>query len=187
MSIIHVTNDLDEARHIADKICIVHHGKRLQLDTPLNVMTKPIGAEVAYQTGHANIFEGKILKHDKTQQKTPIQWCSYKLEAGYQPDFTVGSNIDWMIPAETLILQRRDRHSKGEKENPLQGKIDEFILLGQPSSLRIRVNNSDQLMHMSVPAHVARRNNLAVNESISISLLTEEVHLMEKEISKETS
>jgi len=116
MPIIHVTHNLNEARRIADRICIIHHGKTLQIDTPHNIMASPVNAEVAYQTGHSNIFAGTVSRHDEIRKITFLKWGDYELEAAWQPDFTPGTEVDWLIPAENLILHRRDRPSRGERE-----------------------------------------------------------------------
>src|SRR5574340_185840 len=45
--IVLVTHDLDEARRLADRICILHHGATLQCGTPHDVLSKPRNAGVA--------------------------------------------------------------------------------------------------------------------------------------------
>jgi molybdate transport system ATP-binding protein len=178
--VIHVTHDLNEAKRVADRICIIHHGKSLQLDTPEIIMTKPVSAEVAYQTGHYNIFSGKVMHHDAAKKITFIQWRNYALESAYRPDIPGGTVVDWMIPAENLILHRRDRPSKGERENPVAGTIEEFYPLGESSSVTISVQESEELLHMTVPTHVARRNGLDRGGPVTVSLLAEGIHLMLK-------
>lgn len=180
MPIIHVTHNLNEARRIADRICIIHHGKCLQIDTPANIMAKPKNTEVAYQTGHFNIFTGMVLKHDEAEAKTFIDWDGYTLETSYQQGFQIDEEIDWLIPAENLILHRPDRPSKGEKENPVTGSIDELIELGESSSVTIKVNNSQQVLTMAVPTHVLKRNGLTKGGNVTVSLLAQGIHLMEK-------
>lgn len=179
MPIIHVTHNLNEARRIADRICIIHRGKTLQIDSPHNIMAKPENAEVAYQTGHSNIFSGIVSRHDEARKITYLKWSDYELETGWQPEFATGTEVDWLIPAENLILHRRDRPSRGERENPVSGIISEFIPLGETSSVTIDFSN-EQYMSMAVPTHVARRNGLARGETVTVSLLSEGIHLMVK-------
>lgn len=176
--IIHVTHDLNEARRIANKICVIHHGKSLQLDTPTNIMSKPLTREIASLIGHYNIFSAEIQRHDIEQNITYIKWLQYSLQAPFHPELSIGETVDWVIPAENLILHRRDRPSKGEKENPVTGLIDEYIPLGESISISVRVNNSEQYLSLSIPTHVARRNKLNMGEQVSLSLLTEGIHLM---------
>jgi molybdate transport system ATP-binding protein len=178
--IIHVTHDLNEARRIASRICIIHNGKSLQTDIPEKIMTKPVNAEVAYQTGHMNIFTGKVLEHDYTQQVSYLQWGDYKLETAFHPELVEGSEIDWLIPAENLILHRRERPSKGEKENPVSGVIKELYPLGENASVTIAVKGNDSQLHLAIPMHAAKRNNLDEGENITVSLLSEGIHPMYK-------
>ena len=178
--VIHVTHDLNEAKRVADRICIIHHGKSLQIDTPEIIMTRPVSADVAYQTGNYNIFNGQVMSHDRENRVTFIQWKEYTLITGYRPDIPRGTDIDWMIPAENLILHRRDRPSRGERENPVTGTIEEFYPLGENSSVTIAVLDCEELLHMTVPTHVARRNGLDRGGVVTVSLLAQGIHLMHK-------
>ena len=175
--VIHVTHNLNEARRIADRICIISRGKTLQVDTPHNIMTRPDSTEVAYQTGHTNIFSGKIIRHEAERQVTVFEWEGRELEALYRPELAAGAQVDWLIPAEDLILHRKDRPSRGEKENPLMGSITEFLRLGESSSVTVAISDGISLS-MAVPTHVARRNKLGVGETVTFSLLAEGIHLM---------
>ena len=179
LPIIHVTHNLNEARRIADRICIIHHGKTLQIDTPHNIMTRPCNAEVAYQTGHSNIFTGTVSRHDAAQGKTFLRWGGHEFECSHQPDYAPGMEVDWLIPAENLILHRRDRPSKGERENPVTGRISEIIPLGESTTVALEFDQR-HTMYMGVPTHVARRNGLAQGETVTVSLLSEGIHLMGK-------
>jgi molybdate transport system ATP-binding protein len=179
MPIIHVTHDLNEARRIADRICIIHRGRTLQIGTPHAIMTRPGSAIIARQIGHLNIYTGKVLGHDASQNKTYMQWGKHRFEARHQPQFPPGTEVDWLIPAEHLILHRRDRPSRGERENPISGSISEFIPLGESASVTIACGDGHS-MSMAIPAHVARRNGIMQGAGITVSLLGEGIHLMEK-------
>jgi molybdate transport system ATP-binding protein len=178
--IIHVTHDLNEARRIADRICIIHHGDTLQIDTPQKIMSQPRDKNVAHLVGHYNVFKATIERHDTEAKTTYIKWFEYILETSHRPDITVGEEINWVIPSENLILHRRDRPSKGEKENPVSGDIEDFTPLGENLSVTIKVKGSEELLTMSVPSHVAQRNGLEKGGAISVSLLSEGIHLMKK-------
>ena len=58
MPIVLVTHDLDEAAMLADRMCILHRGRTLQIGTPHEVMTKPADALVARLVDLRNVFEG---------------------------------------------------------------------------------------------------------------------------------
>jgi len=182
MPVILVTHDLDEARKLADKLCIIHHGQSLQTDPPGTLMSRPDSATVARLVGLENIFKGVIKSHDPDTRTTRLKWDDCLLETPYRPEFKPGTLVDWVIPSENLILHRRDRPSRGERENPVSGHIVEFIPLGEMASILIRVNeNEHRHLSLMVPTHVARRNSLEQGGAITVSLLAEAIHLMKKE------
>lgn len=180
MPIILVTHDLEEARMLADKICVIHHGQTLQTDTPETVMTKPISAVVARLVGLDNVFEAVVERHDAEKHKTYITWHDNILEANYQPQFKQGATVNWVIPSANIILHRKDRPSKGERENPIKGRVKELIPLGETSSAMIKIDNNQLLLSMSIPTHVARRNKIDNGCEVAVSILGEGIHLMEK-------
>ena len=177
MPIIHVTHDLNEARRIADRLCIIHHGKTLQSDAPEQVMNCPDNAAIASLIGHYNIFSARIVEHDHAAAVTRIEWSGRTLNARYRPEFEPAEQADWVIPADSIILHRRDRPSRGERENPVSGHIEELIPLGENTSISIATGRQ-QTLHLSLPTHVARRNKLEPGAATSVSLLAEKIHLM---------
>ena len=177
---IHVTHDLNEARRIADRLCIIHHGATLQSDTPEQVMNHPDNADVASLLGHYNIFRGEVIEHEHDANTTRIKWHGHTLTTRYRPELELHAEIDWVIPADSIILHRRDRPSQGERENPVKGHISEFIPLGETTALTIAIG-PDQSLYLSVPTHVARRNRLAQGGDITVSLLADNIHLMKKQ------
>ena len=120
----------------------------------------------------------RVDEHDQAANLTYINWCDYRLETRYQPDYRVNDEISWVIPAENLILHRRDRPSKGERENPVSGEIEEYIPMGETTLVTIRIRQAEDVLTMSVPSHVAQRNDLQRGGELSVSLLAEGIHLM---------
>lgn len=179
LPIIHVTHDLNEARRIADRLCVIHHGTTLQSDTPDQVMNYPDNADIASLIGHYNIFRALVTGHEHETQSTRIEWQGHTLTTRYRPEFEAGMEIDWVIPAASVLLHRRDRPSKGERENPVKGRIDEFIPLGETTSITI-ATGQDASLYLSVPTHVARRNRLEQGGDITVSLLADSIHLMKR-------
>ena len=180
--IIHVTHNLNEARRIADKLCIIFKGKSLQIDTPVKVISQPVNAEVAYLIGHDNVFTGRIHQHDNQKNKTYIQWFDYILETPYRPELNPGEQVDWIIPTDQLYFYRRDKHLKAERENAINGKIVECLQLGEGTSVIIEVGETGQNIHMNVSTHVVRREQLSLGTKIRVSLLAEGIYLMPAQI-----
>ena len=179
LPVIHVTHDLNEARRIAGRLCVIHRGKTLQSDTPDRVMNRPDNAEVASLIGHYNIFRARVVEHDHEAGITRLEWNGHTLEAPHRPEFEVNEETDWVIPADSIILHRVDRPSRGERENPVKGQIEELVPLGENASIAMATGR-DQSLYLTVPTHVARRNKLSQGGDITVSLLSESIHLMKR-------
>lgn len=178
--IVLVTHDLDEARMLADRMCILHDGMILQTGTPAELFSKPANIEIARLVDLGNLFPGKIISHKPDRKITYLQWGEYKLECKLQSEFAIGTDIDWVIPPDSVILHRRDRPSRGERENPVNGIIDQVIKLGINSSISIRINDQNDILGFNLPTHVVRRNNITEGENITVSLLADAIHIMPK-------
>jgi molybdate transport system ATP-binding protein len=175
MPIVLVTHDLDEAMALADRVVILHHGRSLQAGPPLEVMTRPASVDVARLVDLRNVFEGEI-----TGTAPPrLQWLGFDLEIGPQTRVPAGTRVCWAIPPAGIVLHRRDRPSQGERENPIAGKIVEFVPLGDSASVTMAVGErGNQTLAFAIPTHVAGRNGLALGAAIRVSLRADAIHLM---------
>ncbi len=174
-----VTHDLDQAAALADRICVLYRGQTLQQGPPFEVMSRPVSALVARLMDLGNIFQGMILEHRPASQLTRLSWLDYVLETRYRAEFPAKSRVSWVIPASHIILHRRDRPSKGERENAVQGKIGELVYLGDTTLVTMWVNAcEDTRLHFTLSTHVAHRNGLEAGVRLTVSLLSEGIHLM---------
>ncbi len=179
MPMILVTHDLEESTLLADRIALLHHGELLQTGTPEFVAAHPKTATIARLMDQQNLFTAQVLAHDQQRQKTRIRWQGTVLEALYQPHFVINSRVCWLIQSANVLLHRRDRHSNGEQENPLQALIIEYQESSGLAHLLVQIDKKLNInINMCVPLHVAKRNTLGLNEKIGISLLSEGIHLM---------
>jgi molybdate transport system ATP-binding protein len=179
MPVILVTHDLDEALMLADQLCVLHQGRTLQSGEPYAVMTRPDTVEVAQLVGLRNVFRAGVVGHDEARALTIIEWWGHRLEARLQTAFKPGTQVTWVIPQGHIMLHRRDRPSRGERENPVSGPVIECLPLGENVALTVAVNGPDRPpLFLTVPAHVARRNGIAMGVEIGLSLLADGIHLM---------
>jgi len=179
MPVILVTHDLDEALMLADRLCVLHQGRTLQSGEPYAVMTRPESVEVAQLVGLRNVFRAGVLGHDEGRGMTTIEWRGHRLEARLQTAFAPGTQVTWVIPQGHIVLHRRDRPSRGERENPVSGPVIECLPLGENVALTVAVNGPDRPpLFLNIPAHVARRNDIAAGVEIGLSLLADGIHLM---------
>ncbi len=179
MPIVLVTHDLDEACILADRMCVLHHGRSLQAGPPAKVMSRPDSDLVARLVGLTNLFAGEVIDHKSAPQITLLRWANHTLECRHRPDIRPGQTVSWIIPPQQVILHRRGRPSRGERENPVDGVIRDLVVLGGDVSITMSVNdNPDLPLSLTLSSHVAHRNHLAVGEHITVSLLAHGVHLM---------
>ncbi len=179
MPMILVTHDLEESSLLADRIALLHKGEILQTGTPEFVSAHPKTATVARLMDQQNLFTAQIIEHDRANNKTLLRWRGLMLEAGYQPQFPVNQRVCWMIQSANILLHRRERPSKGDRENPLKGQIIEYMESNGLANMLIEIDKELKInITMNVPLHVAKRNNLGLDEKIGISLLSEGIHLM---------
>ena len=81
-----------------------------------------------------------------------------------------------MIPAVRVLLHRVDRPSRGEHENPVRGRIDDLVTLGDDVSVRLVPEGlPDARLHVKLSVHVAQRNGLARGRDVAVSLLREAI------------
>ncbi len=179
MPVILVTHDLDEAQMLSDRMCVLHQGRTLQSGAPEEVMTRPLTVEVANLVGLRNVFRAGVVAHDTERAVTIIEWRRHRLEARLQTAFAVGAQVTWVIPQGHIVLHRRDRPSRGEHENPVFGRVVDYLSLGENVVLSVAINGPDRPpLFLTVPAHTARRNGIAQDVEIGVSLLSEGIHLM---------
>ncbi len=174
-----VTHDLNEAAMLADRLYVLHKGQTLQNGSPGDVLRHPENALVARLMGHSNIFSAIVERHDKSLNRTFINWRGMSIELELNEAFEVGSGVGWVIHPAHLIMHRRDRPSMGERENPVFGVVKELLELGETSMVSLELGGGDLgFLSFSISIHSARRNNLAVGVEAGVSLLAEGIHLM---------
>jgi molybdate transport system ATP-binding protein len=179
MPVVLVTHDLDEAAMLADRLAVLHRGRTLQTGTPEEVAMRPVSAEVARLIDQRNLFEGRIICHDRDRKVTKLDWAGRSLEVTFDPSRGEGAVVSWLVPDGFVVLHRRDRPSRGEHENPVPGVIETVLAIGQVAHLTLRPDHDPRLpLHFSVPLHVARRNSVAPGVAATVSLLADGIHLM---------
>jgi molybdate transport system ATP-binding protein len=185
MPVVLVTHDLDEAVMLADRLAVLHRGRTLQTGTPEQVTTRPESVEVARLVDLRNVFAGRVVGHaqadaaGRPRALTLIDWNGRRLECAPNPAFKPGDACAWVVPDGFVVPHRRDRPSRGERENPVAGTIAAALAIGPNVHLALDLGPGEaHPLHFSVPAHVARRNGFAPGTTAAVSLLAEGIHLM---------
>ena len=176
MPVVLVTHDLDEAMLLADRMVVLHHGTSLQEGAPEEITTAPVSPEVARLVDMHNIFTATVVG---AADRPALEWNGRVLELDGQAGLTVGEVVDWVVPDGFVVLHRRDRPSRGERENPVSGKICSLVNIGQTSHIALLPDNDpDKPLRFSVPRHVAKRNGLEIGVEAGVSILSEGIHIM---------
>jgi molybdate transport system ATP-binding protein len=179
--IILVTHNLDEAYMLANRLTVLHNGLTLQHGTPDEVMRHPKDATIARLIDIRNLFEGTIIGHDAENNHTRISWAGGTLETSFSSEFTIDEKLHWCIPPSEVLLHRRVNPSRGTRENPVYGHVEDLIIMGSTTNVIIKLDTDPNIkLYMDIPQHVVRRNSLHVGEKISVSLLKKALHLMHK-------
>jgi molybdate transport system ATP-binding protein len=179
MPVVLVTHDLEEAAQLGDRMSILHRGRILQEGPPYEIMAHPASRAVARLIDIKNIFQARVTGQNKGKKITNLEWDGITLEAEFNGDFAVGDLVDWVLPSGSVILHRRREPSRGVRENPVHGTIENMVRLGEMLSVAISVEGqSEHPLFMSISAHAATRNALASGEQIGVSLRSENIHLM---------
>ena len=176
-----VTHDLEEAALLADRMSILHRGRTLQDAPPFELMARPANALVARLANVRNVYRGRVVSHDASAGITTIEGFGRRLDCALAERFAPGDEVSWAVPASHVLLHRRDRPSRGERENPVTGVIAEFLPLGAEALVTLRSIVTGERIHAVFPLHVARRNGLAAGAEVTVSLLADGIHLMPPE------
>ncbi len=177
--IVLVTHNLDEAAALSDRLCILHKGKTLQQGPPRDVLTRPASPLVARLVDMGNVFEGVVAGHDAGAKTTVLAWRDRTLKTPYNPDFSEGCRVHWVIPSASVILHRRDKPSKRVGENAVKGNILDLLTLGDTVRVEMGVEGpGEERIYFNLPTHAALRNGLAMGGAITVSLAAESIHLM---------
>lgn len=176
MPIVLVTHDLDEAAMLADSMCVIHQGKTLQQGTPEQVLYRPDNVAVAKQVDVRNLLSARLKDNNGQLQ---LSWHNYLFTVTSSSGFTAGQKVHWTLSPSKVLLHQRVRPSRGEHENPVTGVIQDMVTLRGITTVLIVVEQSNgDLLQMDLPEHVATRNQLKLGETITVSLLSEAIHLM---------
>ena len=182
MPVVLVTHDLEEAALLADRMVVLHRGETLQAGAPETVTTRPASARVARLVDLRNIFPGRLAGDDPATGRMRLDWSGLSLEVTARPDLPAGTAVDWIVPDGFVVLHRRGRPSRGERENPVPGTVEAVLTIGQSAQVTLRPDHAPRWpLHFSVPRHVARRNGLVPGAQATVSLLGEGIHVMRAE------
>lgn len=183
--IVLVTHDLDEAAALADRLCVLHGGRSLQAGPPEALFRRPASPEVARVLDRHNLFAGEVVEAGGERR---LAWGPWRLEvAEGLAGLPLGERVSWYLPPSDVVLHRRGRPSQGERENPVQARVESLVILGGVTSVTLAFDHTDRTLGFEIATHAARRNGLARGEDVQVSLLAAGIHLMGAETLPDTA
>jgi molybdate transport system ATP-binding protein len=179
-TVVYISHIMEDVFRVADRMVVLHRGTTLQAGAPMEVMARPADVDVARLVDMKNLFPGRVEAHEPERGRTLVRWGAHVIEARHQPDFEQGPPVVWGLRAGDVILHRRDRPSRGERENPVFGPIVSYVPLGETVSIAMAAEGAEgnHPLHFSVSIHVARRNGLADGVRIGASLVADGIQIM---------
>lgn len=181
-----VTHDLGEAATLADRMIVLGRGRTLQAGPPAILIDRPRNSEVARLVGQRNLFLG-VVRGSAPERPGMLlmDWHGRMLDVKSDLDMAPGTQVDWLIPAASILWHRSDRPSTGDRENPVGGRILDLLALGDNCAITFAADGpGEHLLFLNLPTHAARRLELAIGVRGRVSLLAERIHLMVPERGK---
>ncbi len=178
LTVIHITNEENEAMMVADKIAIVNEGKLMQVGTPYEIYYQPNDLFVANFLSEINYLEGIVIKNveptwdiyakskqgDKffaeiQKESIPMQidigvgeyFASYVNKEIYN-EIKQGDKLLLIVRANHFKLRLGDR--RNEKKNSLSGIIKRRKFMGvfYRFEVEIKIQGKEKNMIITVPA-----------------------------------
>lgn len=172
-----VTHDLDEALQLADRICVLHHGRQLQSAAPNQLMQHPATPDVARLLGLQNLFVATLTAVTATRMQLDWAGCPITVESSSTQGLP-GETVTWLAPPQSILLQRPDRPVPGDSENPVAGRIAELVLMGPHASVRVQPDHAPELpLSFFIPLHYVERQQLHEGMPVTLSLRTHALHV----------
>jgi len=169
-----VTHDMQEVQQLADSICLIHHGTTLQSGPVNQVIRHPDTKRIARLLGHKNIYTGRYVSNGLQGQLHALGTC---FELNHKAELNDGE-VSVLVGPSAIIMHRTDRPSKGERENPIHTQVSEAIEMGDELLLKLIVEKTSETMAFSISRHVAARNRVIAGSTLTVSVLSEGIHLM---------
>lgn len=139
LTVVFVTHDQGEALTMSDRVAVFNDGVIQQIDTPHNLYEHPANSFVAQFIGENNTLLGRVARVDG-------QRCRVDFGEGFS---TGAEGIRQLREGDATQLSIRPErvHLNGACQglpNRLQGRVEEFVYLGDHLRVRCTVAGNDQ-------------------------------------------
>ena len=173
LTAIHVTNSVEEAMMLSDRIALLHSGTLEQVGTPRELYQNPSTVFAMDFMGDINLFKGAVTRSgggftEVTTQEGFILRSSRTV-------MRLGAEVYGVVRAEDAdILPRRD-----EAVNRLQGVVKEKMFLLGFMKYLIELETPREVV-VEVPSMTVKRD-WDVGEDVSLAFTPNKVYLFDRE------
>ncbi len=194
LTVIHVTNEEQEAMMVADRIAVINNGKLEQVGTPYEIYYKPKNLFVANFMSEINYFEGIFVKNNKaswdinTNGKHGDKFFS-KIKKNLIPipidiglsevfaSYVQKSVYEKIQNGDKVLLVTRANHMKirlgdrtKEKHNALHGKIfrRKFMGVFYRFEVLVNINGKEKIIIVTNPATAEIYNTFLENLEVTV-------------------
>jgi len=194
LTVIHVTNEEQEAMMLADRIAIINDGKVIQVGTPHEIYYHPKNFFVANFMSEINYFEGiskkeeeptwdihrKSKQGDKFYEQIHEDSLPMPIDIGLKDMFAayvMKETYNRINHGDKILLVVRANHIKirpgnrvREKRNAILGKIHRRKFMGvfYRFEVDININGKDKVIIVITPATTEIHNTLKENLEVTI-------------------
>ncbi len=194
LTVIHVTNEEEEAMMLADRIAVMNEGKVVQVGTPYEIYYQPKNLFVANFMSEINYFNGKCVKNGEVLNHNNLN--SEKLDDIFlqikkssipmQIDIGMNNFLTAFIERKTynemkngdrvLLVVRANHikirlgHRKKDKHNAILGRISRRKFMGvfYRFEVLVKINGSEKIIIVTNPATSEIHNSILEDSEVTI-------------------
>ncbi|MFW9897479.1 MAG: ABC transporter ATP-binding protein [Candidatus Thorarchaeota archaeon] len=194
LTVIHVTNEEQEAMMVADRIAVIDQGKIVQVGTPYEIYYYPTNLFVANFMSEINYFDGICSKDEepswdmfhKSKQgdrfftqiqeqsvPLPIKINSKEILVGYVKEslyneFQDGDKVLLVVRANHMKIRLGNRVN--DKKNAILGKIHRRKFMGvfYRFEVLININKGEKVIIVTIPATYEIHTTFRENSEVTV-------------------
>jgi iron(III) transport system ATP-binding protein len=154
LTVVHVTHDREEALALADRIVVLDGGRVQQVGSPVELVTRPVTAEVARFLSDATLFAGHRTANGFAADAHPCVVPGARLECGGS---AVGAGTLAVLPEDITLEPGTGAATDAVVASSLYGRAsNDVVVQWQGITVRCRVPGRRYLVGERVAVGISR-------------------------------